>query len=92
MSKKETKLRINLYLLKEDVKESLQALKKLPTGEELININNGTIELYYKNSSEKTPNWASKIKPFCKENKFNVSSSSAQRLSCRKGRQDTYEY
>ena len=75
MNKKETKLRINLYLLKEDVKESLQALKKLPTGEELININNGIVELYYKNSPEKAPNWASKIKPFCKEGKFSVSSS-----------------
>lgn len=75
MNKKETKLGINLYLLKEWVKESSQAFKKPPRGEELININNGTIELYYKNSPEKTPNWASKIKPFCKESKFNVSSS-----------------
>jgi len=75
MSRKERKLGINLYLLKEDIKESLQALKKLPTREELININNGTIELYYKNSPEKTPNWASKIKLFCKEDKFNVTSS-----------------
>lgn len=75
MSRKERKLGINLYLLKEDIKESLQALKKLPTKEELININNGAIELYYKNSPEKTPNWASKIKLFCKEDKFNVTSS-----------------
>jgi uncharacterized protein (TIGR04141 family) len=75
MNKKKTKLRINLYLLKEDIKEYSQALKKLPTREELINISNGAIELYYKNSPQKTPNWASKIRPFCKEGKFNVSSS-----------------
>lgn len=75
MDKKETKLGINLYLLKEDVKESLQAFKQLPVGEELINIKDGIIELYYKKSPEKIPSWVSKIKPFCKGGKLNISSS-----------------
>ena len=75
MKKGDSKLAVNLYLLKEDIKEAVQAFTELQDGEDLIHIKGGTIELYYKDSPEKPPSWASRIKPFCKEGKFNVKSS-----------------
>ncbi len=76
MSKKTKKIKINLYLLKEDIKEFSQAFKKPLDGEELININNGIIRLYYMNSPERTPDWATNIKQFCRDGSFKVTSSS----------------
>ncbi len=75
MKKGDSKLAINLYLLKEEVGEAAQVFSDLPEGEDLLQIKNGKIELYYKDSPEKTPSWATKIKPFCKDGKFDVKSS-----------------
>lgn len=72
MKKTEAKLAVNLYLLKEDIKEAVQVFNDLPESEDLTNIKDGAIELYYINSPDKTPPWASKIKPFCKDSKFEI--------------------
>ena len=73
---KETKININLYLLKNEVKESLQALKDPSEGQVLNNIDGGAVELYYKNTPEVSPKWVKKIISLCQLNKTDLTSSS----------------
>lgn len=74
--KKDTKMNINLYLLKNEVKGALQVLKDSSNGQVLNGIDGGAVELYYKNTPELSPNWVKKIMPFCQLNKTDLTSSS----------------
>ncbi len=80
MKRREARTIINLYLLKQDVSTFSDAVKGAPEQTDLININQGSGKLYYKNVPEAEPKWVKKLKIYCQNEEFKLTSSSCSAL------------